>query len=190
MSHICADNLGNLWFRYWLGAHQLSQAILEYSLTWAGVHWLVYLGLQFKWNQNCSKNSRHTSYIRKGLHAGKWSNDLETRFCQCTGIPLGRLHWNHTGWCYHPVVFQWQYSVNLHNWSILEDHWRHKYIGMPLEPTGWCYHPVVSQWQSSVNFHNWNALEDHWEATGRPLEAHWKHIGYQQFFLQWHSSVH
>ena len=30
----------------------------------------------------------------------------------------------------------------------------------------------------------------HWKATGRPLEAHWKHTGYQQFFLQWHSSVH
>ena len=30
----------------------------------------------------------------------------------------------------------------------------------------------------------------HWKTTGRPLEDHWKHTGYQQFLLQWHSSVH
>ena len=45
---------------------------------------------------------------------------------------------------------------------------------------------MVSQWRSSVNLHNWNTLEDHWKATG----THWKHTGYQQLFLQWHSSVH
>ena len=36
--------------------------------------------------------------------------------------------------------------------------------------------------QSSVNLHNWNTLEDHWTATGRPLEAHWKHTGYQNSY--------
>ena len=76
-----------------------------------------------------------------------WPNDLQTRFCQYTGIPLDRphwktagatstlgCHWNHTGWCYHPVLFQWRSSVNLHNWNILEDHWSHKYTGISLEP--------------------------------------------------------
>ena len=76
-----------------------------------------------------------------------WPNDLQTRFCQYTGIPLDRphwkttgatstlgCHWNHTGWCYYPVVFQWQSSVNLHNWNTLEDHWSHRYTEMPLEP--------------------------------------------------------
>ena len=43
-------------------------------------------------------------------------------------------HWNHTGWCSHPVVFQWRFSVNLHNWNTLKDHWSHKYTWMPLEP--------------------------------------------------------
>ena len=33
-------------------------------------------------------------------------------------------HWNHTGWCLYPVVSQWRSSVNLHNWNILEDHWK------------------------------------------------------------------
>ena len=32
---------------------------------------VVYLGLKFKWNQLNSDNSRHTSCIHKGLHAGK-----------------------------------------------------------------------------------------------------------------------
>ena len=34
-------------------------------------------------------------------------------------------HWNHTGWCYHPMVIQWQSSGNLHNWNTLGDHWMH-----------------------------------------------------------------
>ena len=63
-------------------------------------------------------------------------------------------HWNHTGWCYNPVVFQWPSSVNLHNWNTLEDHWSQKYTGMPLE-------------------HDGRPLEIHWKTTGRSLEAHW-----------------
>ena len=80
-----------------------------------------------------------------------WHNDLQTRFCQYTGIPLDRPHWKTTGAT-----------------STLGCHWNH---------TGWCLHPVVSQWRSSVNLHNWNTLEDHWKATGRPMEDHWKHTG-------------
>ena len=40
-------------------------------------------------------------------------------------------HWNHTGWCQHPVVSQWQSSVNLHNWNTLHHHWMA--TGRPLE---------------------------------------------------------
>ena len=29
-----------------------------------------------------------------------------------------------------------------------------------------------------------------WYTSGSPVGAHWIHIGHQQFFLQWHSSVH
>ena len=94
-------------------------------------------------------------------------NDLQTRSCQYTGISLDRLHWNHTGWCYHPVVSQWQSSVDLHNWNTLEDHWSHKYTGMPLEP-------------------HWLMLAP----SGEPVAIQWKHTGYQQSLHLWHSSVH
>ena len=56
-------------------------------------------GLQFKWNQLNSTNSRHTSCIHKGLYAEKWP-DLVTSKPDSVST-LGRLHWNHTGWCYH-----------------------------------------------------------------------------------------
>ena len=64
-------------------------------------------------------------------------------------------HWNHTGWCYHPVVFQWRSSVNLHNWTT----------GRPLE----------AHWLSPVAFQCTLAskFQAHWIATGRPL-AHGK----------------
>ena len=100
-----------------------------------------------------------------------WHADLQTRCCQYTGIPLGRLHWIHTGWCYHanglPRVFQWQSRAHLHNWNTLEDQWSHKYIGMPLEPH-WLMlaHSGVSvAIQCSGNLHNWNTPEDHWGHT-------------------------
>ena len=129
------------------------------------------------------------------------STDLQTRFCQYTGIPLDRLHWNHTGWCYHPVVFQWQSRRGSHvhrdaigtkladastQWCpsgnpvlicIIGTHWKTTGATSTLEchwnHTAWCYHPVMSQWQSSVTLHNWNTLEDHWKATGRTLETYW-----------------
>ena len=145
----------------------------------------VYLGLHYKWYQRSSNNFRHTSCIQKGFACWEvaWPNDLQTRRSQYTGIPLDRLNWNHNGWCYHPVVFQWQSSVDLHNWNTLEDHWSHKYTGMPLEPHWLMLAP-------SVNLHNRNTLNHHWKTTRRPLEAHWKHTGYQQLFVQCHSSVH
>ena len=132
---------------------------------WAPLEFLAYLGLQVKWNQFSSNNSHHTSCIHKGLHAGKWPDLMTSKPDSVSiGIPLGRPHWKTTGAA-----------------SALGCHWDH---------TGWCQHPVVFQWRSSVNLHNWNTLEHHWGATGRPLEAHWKHACYQQFFLQWHSSEH
>ena len=104
----------------------------------------VYLGLKFIWNQLSSNNSRHTSCIHEGLKSAylkqlspyqlytwgvacwevTWPNNLQT---------LGQ-HWKHTGWCYCPVVFQWQSRAHhLHNWNTPEDHRSHKNTGMPLE---------------------------------------------------------
>ena len=82
----------------------------------------VYLGLQFKWNHLSPNNSHHSSCIHKGLPAGKWP-DLMTSKADAVST-LG-YHWNHNGWCYRPVVFQWHFSVNLHNWYTLDPqvHW-------------------------------------------------------------------
>ena len=65
-----------------------------------------------------------------------------------TGMPLDRPHWNYTGTTLaiviYPVYFQWQSSVNLHNWNALEVHWR----GVHWDATGQ------------------TALELHWNYTG------------------------
>ena len=87
-------------------------------------------------------------YMRFACWEVTWPNYPQTRCCQYTGIPL----------------------------DILEDHWSHKYSGMPLEPHWLMLAPVVSQWQSSVNLHNWNIekpLEDHWNTVGSTLETQW-----------------
>ena len=76
----------------------------------------VYSGLQFKWNQISTNNSRHTSCIHnKGLHTGKWP-DLTTSKPDSAST-LG-YHWaDYTGTTLADVitVCQWQPSVNLHN---------------------------------------------------------------------------
>ena len=68
-------------------------------------------------------------------------------------------YWNHTGWFQHLVVYQWQSSVNLHNWNTLEDHWNN--IGRPLEahwlPT--ILSPVAFQCTLGSKF------QAHWIAT-------------------------
>ena len=49
---------------------------------------------------------------------------LRTHMKTTGAISTLGCHWNHTSWCYHPVLFQWQSSINLHNWNTLEDHWK------------------------------------------------------------------
>ena len=68
-------------------------------------------------------------------------------------------HWNHTGWCRHPVVCQWRSSVNLHNWNTLEDHW--KATGSTLATK--ILSPVAFQCTLG------SMCQAHWIATGRPL---------------------
>ena len=91
-----------------------------------------------------------------------WPADFQTRCCQYTGIPLGWLHWNHTGWCYHPVVFQWKSSSNLRNCNRLEDHWSHKYTRKPLEPVLICI--IGAHWKIHWKT-TWGTLETHWQPT-------------------------
>ena len=80
-------------------------------------------------------------------------------------------HWNHTGWCQHPVLPQWQSSFNLHNWYTLEYHW--KTTGSTLE-THWLptiLSPVAFQCTLG------SKLQAQWIATGLPLDYHWLRVG-------------
>ena len=67
-------------------------------------------------------------------------------------------------------MFQWWSSVNLHNWNTLEDHWIHKYTGMPLEPHWLMLTPSGVPVLICI-------VETHWNTTGRPLEDHLNHNG-------------
>ena len=125
----------------------------------------VYLGLQVTRNQLSSNNSHHTSCIHKGSHAGKWPDLMTSK----------------------PDYF-----------STLGYHWT-DHTGRPLEPqvhwdaTGTTLADASTQWCSSGDPVLICIIGTHWETTGKPLEDNWKHTGntgYQQFFLQWHSSVH
>ena len=66
--------------------------------------------------------------------------------------------------------------------TTLEDHWSHKYTGMPLEPHWLTLAPsdvpmAIQCWIAWLE-HTGIPLEVHW----KPLKAHWKHTDNQQFF--------
>ena len=133
-----------------------------HALGMSSIIVVVYLGLQVKWNQFGSNNSHHTSCIHKGLHAGKWP-DLMTS--KPDSVSTREYHWtNHTGRPLGPQV-----------------HW---------DATGTTLADASAQWCSSGDPVLICIIGTHWNTTERPLEVHWKHTGYQQFFLEWHSSVH
>ena len=133
-----------------------------YAFDMSTILVFVYLGLQVKWNQFSSNNSHHTSCIYKGSHAGKWP-DLMTS--KTDSLSTLECHWtDHTGRPLEPQV-----------------HW---------DATGTTLADVSTQWCPSGDPVLVCVIGTHWKTTGKPLEDHWKHTGYQQFFLQWHSSVH
>ena len=124
----------------------------------------VCLGLQVKWNQFSSNNSHHTSYLHKGLHAGKWPDLMISK---PDSVSTLEHHWkDHTGRPLEPQV-----------------HWDDTGATLADASTKRCpsSDPVLI-----CTF----TIRAHWKATGRPLKAHWEHTGYQQLFLQWHSSVY
>ena len=137
----------------------------------------------------CETLRRPTSISRASCR--KWIsaihlNDLQTRLCQYTGIPLDRplepqVHWDATGTTLADASTQWCSSGYPVLICIIGTHWKttgaRSTLGCHCNHTGRYSHPVVSQWRSSVNLHNWNTLEDLWKATGVPLEDHWKHTG-------------
>ena len=150
----------------------------------------VYLALQFKWNQFSSNNSHHTICIHKGLHAGKWPNLMTSKpnsvsthgyhWTDHTGRPLEpQVHWDATGTTLADASTQWCSSGDPVLFAWLE------HTGRPLEPrvhynaTGTTLADASTQWCPSGDLVLICIIGTHWKATGRPLEAHWKHTGYQ-----------
>ena len=159
----------------------------------------MYLGLQVNWNQFSKQLSPYQLY--KGLHAGKWPDLMTSKpgsesilgyhWTDHTGRPLEpQVHWDATGTILADASTQWCSSGDPVLIYILE------HTGRPLEPqvhwggTGTTLADASTQWCPSGDPVLICIIGTHWNTTGRPLEAHWKHTGYQQLFLQWHSSVH
>ena len=98
----------------------------------------------------------------KGLHAGKWPALMNSK---PDSVSTLGYHWtNHTGRPLEPQV-----------------HW--DAIGTTLADASTQRCPSGDPVLICI-------IGTHWKTTGKQLEDHWKHTGYQQFFLQWHSSVH
>ena len=118
-------------------------------------HSFVYLGLQFKWSQFSSNISHNTGCIQKGSHALKWPDLITT---EPDYISTLGYHWaDHTGRPLEPQV-----------------HW---------DATGTTLADASVQWCPSGDPVLICIIGTHWNTTGRPLEDHWKHNGYQQPFL-------
>ena len=130
----------------------------------------VYLGLQFKWNQLSSSNSRHTSCIHKGLHAGKWPGLMTS---QPDSVRLSALgyHWaDYTGTTLADVISQWSSRGNPVLVCIIGTH--RITTGRPLE-AHWLsliLSPVAFRYTLG------SAFQAHWIATGLPLNYHWLRI--------------
>ena len=148
----------------------------------------VQLGLQVKWNQLSSNNSHNTSCIHKGSHAGKWPDLMTSKpysvstlgyhWTDHTGRPLEpQVHWDATGTTLADTSTEWCSSDDPVLICIIGTHWKTTGATSTLA----CHWNHTGGW-SSVNLHNWNTLEDHWKATGRPLEAQWKHTGNNNSF--------
>ena len=89
----------------------------------------VYLGLQFKWNQLSSNNSRHTSGIHKVLHAEKWPYLITST---PDAVSTLGYHWtDYTGTTLADAITQWSSSGNPVLICIIGTHW--KTTETPLE---------------------------------------------------------
>ena len=99
----------------------------------------VYLGLQFKWNQLSSNNSRHTNCIHMWFDAGKW-HDLLTSKPEVVST-LG-YHWaDYTGTTQADAISRWSSSGNPELICIIVTHWKTTgatgTLGCHWNHTGW-----------------------------------------------------
>ena len=114
----------------------------------------MYLELQVTRNQFSSNNSHHISFVHNGSHAGKWPDLMTSKPDSVTTLGY---HWtDHTGRPLEPHV-----------------HWAAKRTTLA---------DAITQWCSSCDPVLICIIGTHWKTTGKPLEDHWKHTGYQQFF--------
>ena len=86
---------------------------------------IIVLGLQQKWNQLSSNNSRHTSCIHKGLHSGKWS-DLMTSIPDAPSTLGYRVRTMPLWWqCFTHIKLT---CIFIHTLAICRTRWFHKAI--------------------------------------------------------------
>ena len=111
-----------------------------HALDMSTIILFVYLRLQYKWNQLSSNNSRHTSCIHKGLHAGKWP-DLMTSKPDAPST-LGCHRTDCTGTTLADAIAQWSTSGNPVLICITGTHWNTtgttSTLGCHWNHTGWC----------------------------------------------------
>ena len=126
-----------------------------------GYHWTNYTGttLAYAVTQRSSSDNPEVFCII-GTH---WKTTGTTS-------TLG-YHWNHTDWCYHPVVSQQQSSGNLHNWNTLEDHWKTTECTLETHWLPTIDSPVTFQCTLGSKF------QAQWIVTGLPLNYHWLGVG-------------
>ena len=111
-----------------------------YALDMSTIIVFVYMGLQCIWKQLSSNNSRHTSCLQKGLHAGK-RPDLMTSKPDAPST-LG-YHWTDcTGTTLADAFAQWPSSGNPVLICIIGTHWNTTgaitTLGCQYDHTGWC----------------------------------------------------
>ena len=129
----------------------------------------VYLGLQFKWNQITSNNSR--------LHAGKWHDLMTSKPDSLSSLAY---HWtDYTGTTLADALTQWSSSGNPEIIICVIEH-----TGRLLDPQvhwdaiGTTLADASTQWCPSGNSGLICIIGAYCKTTGRPLEDHWEYTGY------------
>ena len=141
----------------WVHHHHLVNA-----LNMSTIIVLLYLRLKFKWNQLISNNSRHTSFIHKGLLPGMGPDLMTSK--QDAVSKLG-YHWtNYTGTTLAYAIAQWSYSGNPVLICIIGTHWL---------TTGATSADASTQWCPNGNPVLICIIGTHWKTTESTLESHW-----------------
>ena len=121
-----------------------------HALAMSTIIVFVYLGLQYKWNQHSSNNSRHNSCLHNWQHAGKWPDLMISK--PDALITLG-YHWTHyTGTTLADVIALWFSRGNPALISIIGTHWKTTgaMCQVHRDATGTTLADARTQWYHSV----------------------------------------